>query len=226
MLCPVYFTVWNLENNFRGIWKDFFNYFVILKAFYNFYIFYSSTALSQCAITLNIDLKYPHLEKRCLVWNIWCEMHLRRASRTDFLNLNLGVRGERMKEDICYLTAWWRNVHSQHWVNQNTHIKPLKGSWHEKSNLQHIRGLCMIKTPCRSHSLKCPPRYKQSIYLIKQQKRLVLGLDHTFISLFLCAKNFINIISKTYSNIIKENPCHDPFKSFLVVVDPTLITTI
>ncbi len=38
----------------------------------------------------------------------------------------------------------------------------------------HIRGLCTIKTSCRFHSLKHPPHYKQSIYLIKLQKWLVL----------------------------------------------------
>ncbi len=37
----------------------------------------------------------------------------------------------------------------------------------------HIRGLCTIKTPCKFHSLKPPPHYKQSIYLIKLQKQLV-----------------------------------------------------
>ncbi len=51
----------------------------------------------------------------------------------------------------------------------------------------------MIKTPCRSYSLKCPPRYKQSIYLIKLQKWLVLDLDHTFISLFCVQKTLLTL---------------------------------
>ncbi len=38
----------------------------------------------------------------------------------------------------------------------------------------HIRGLCTIKTACKFHILRCPPHYKQSIYLIKLQKRLIL----------------------------------------------------
>ncbi len=37
----------------------------------------------------------------------------------------------------------------------------------------HRRGLCTIKTPCKFHSLKPPPHYKQSIYLMKLQKQLV-----------------------------------------------------
>ncbi len=38
----------------------------------------------------------------------------------------------------------------------------------------HIRGICTIKTSCKFHSLKHPPHCKQSIYLIKLQKWLVL----------------------------------------------------
>ncbi len=40
----------------------------------------------------------------------------------------------------------------------------------------HIRGLCTIKTSYKFYILKCPPHYKQIIYLIKLQKWLVLDL--------------------------------------------------
>ncbi len=79
-----------------------------------------------------------------------------------------------LKIKISIWLAWYLQ-HKVYITGNSTH---LKGPWHEKFALIfcHIRGLCTIQIFCKFHSLKCPPRYKQIINLIKLLKQLVLDL--------------------------------------------------